>query len=146
MLSRRRNQPTVEVDPPQPVSRVAVWAPDHVNVPVTGEAGYQDNLRRLTGRRGMEALAVEHLPATLIHDPEHPYDEHAIRVVIEGLTVGYVAPGKAQTYCGRLKAAIANGWAPQVGTWIGCRGEGHLNSDIGVRLKVPCDSPLEQPA
>jgi hypothetical protein len=61
------------------------------------------------------------------------------------MTVGYVSRGNARRYQRRLVAMIRDGDEPVVPTWIGCHGPGAENPNIGVRLKIPRDSPLERP-
>lgn len=93
----REEPPVVAFDPAYPERREP--ANPYVSVKVTGEASYQDNLRTITGRRGREALKVEGRIATLVREPDNPFDPNAIRLEIDGLQVGYV-PRTRTSVCG----------------------------------------------
>jgi hypothetical protein len=59
-------------------------ARDHVSVKVTGEAQYQEALRRIRGRKVDEEIRLEGKMARLIPEPDNPYDSFAIRVESKG--------------------------------------------------------------
>jgi hypothetical protein len=42
--------------------------------------------------------------ATLVPEPDNPFDGHAVAVNIQGETVGYVSCGDARRYQSRLRA------------------------------------------
>jgi hypothetical protein len=120
-------------------------ARDYVSVKVTGEAHYQPALRAICGRRGDEAVSVEGKTALLVPEPDNPHDHLAVRVEIDGETVGYMSRGNAKRYHRRIQRLIDAGEQATVPAWIGCHGPGAENPNLGVRLKIPRESELEQP-
>ena len=119
-------------------------ANDYVSVKVAGESQYQESLRQICGRKGDEAIRLEGKRAMLVPEPDNPHDPCAVRVEIDGMTVGYMSRGNARRYHKRVAAMIEDGEEPVVDSWIGCHGPGAENPNIGVRLKIPRDSRLEQ--
>jgi hypothetical protein len=102
---------------------------------VVGESHYQANLSKLTGGKTRDG-ANELMTATLVLEDENPYDRNAVRVDIDGLTVGYLARDTAREWRrqGRsdqftCPALIRGGWD---------RGHGDEGS-FGVRLELPPD-------
>jgi hypothetical protein len=83
---------------------------------VVGESNYQRNLKRICGgktRDGVEAFKT----ATLILEPENPHDENAVRIDIDGMTVGYLSRQEAIRWHRRrpprshqCSAVIRGGW------------------------------------
>jgi hypothetical protein len=146
MLRARREQAEANVyaDEWKPKPRDAP-ANDYVSVKVAGESQYQESLRQICGRKGNEAIRLEGKKARLVPEPDNPHDSCAVRVEIDGMTVGYMSRGNARLYHKRVAAMIEDGEHPIVDTWIGCHGPEAENPNIGVRLKIPRDSRLEQP-
>ena len=73
------------------------------SLPIVGESKYQDALERICGRRtraGHDIVTV----ASLLLEDDNPYDPMAVRVAIQGQTVGYLTRDKARTYRERLAA------------------------------------------
>ena len=103
------------------------------NADVVGESKYQSNLLKLAGRKtpeGVEKFAT----AALVFENENPYDREAVRVDIQGLTVGYLPKESARTWrkkapgdCHACPAVIRGGWD---------RGGGDTGH-FGVRLSLP---------
>ena len=120
-------------------------AHDYVSVKVTGEAHYQPALRAICGRRADEAISLESQTARLVPEPDNPHDHLAVRVEIAGQTVGYMSRGNARRYHRRVQRLVDAGRDVTVPAWIGCHGPGAENPNLGVRLKIPRDSELEQP-
>jgi len=60
---------------------------------IVGESNYQDQLRWLTGPTATGECNTRAL-ATLEFEPTNPHDKSAIKVTIDGLTVGYIARGE----------------------------------------------------
>ena len=116
----------------------------YVGLSIVGESHYQEALRFVCGRTGNEAVDIDYV-ATLVPEPENPYDAHAVRVDIDGLTVGYLARGNARRYQRRVARMIEQGGDPTVPAFIGAQGPDGTNPNIGVVLHVPKDSPLEVP-
>jgi hypothetical protein len=103
------------------------------NAEVVGESNYQANLSKLVGGRTRDGVEKV-MTATLMLEDENPYDRFAVRVDIEGLTVGYLPKEAARAWrlTGRsdgfkCSAVIRGGWDRG-------RGDGGL---FGVRLNLP---------
>ncbi|TWI65183.1 hypothetical protein IP91_02590 [Pseudoduganella lurida] len=71
-------------------------------VEVVGESNYQPHLKRLVGTPDENGVAVA-CKAFLIPEPANQYDRNAIRVDIDGGTVGYLAKANAALFHQRLK-------------------------------------------
>ncbi len=105
---------------------------------IVGEASYQDALEAICGGR-TDWSQEKPVIATLIHEDRNPYDDQAIRVDVEGRTVGYLTRAgarqyrkwlAAQGYAGRTatcSALIVGGWDRDD------RGRGHF----GIKLDLP---------
>lgn len=83
---------------------------------IVGEASYQDALLRICGGRD-ERPAQHSCIATLQCEPSNPHDRNAVRVTIDGQTVGYLAREIAKQVSpvlGRKRrdvaAVIVGGW------------------------------------
>lgn len=68
---------------------------------VVGEKSYQDNLKLICGRPTYQGYNLEKT-ALLILEDENPYDDQAVRVSIDSLTVGYLSRGLAREYRQKL--------------------------------------------
>jgi hypothetical protein len=64
---------------------------------VTGESHYQEALWTIVGGRSSNPIRRS-VRALLVPEPTNPYDENAIRVVIDGHTVGYLSREDASVY------------------------------------------------
>jgi hypothetical protein len=104
---------------------------------IVGESHYQDNLERICGVRTIEG-EDKIVQATLVHDDDNQYDNKAIRVDIDGNTVGYLSRGDARAYREMLEKRGLQGItticsAKIVGGWDrGRRDKGHY----GVKLDL----------
>jgi hypothetical protein len=112
-------------------------------VEVVGESHYQRELERIAGGRREDSVHLV-VPALLQREPDNRHDRNAIRVVIEGLTVGYISGDDAEEYQPLLKRLERQGrmaWvrATIVGGWD--RGGGDVGS-FGVKL----DDGLPEPS
>lgn len=108
------------------------------SVDVVGESHYQGNLEVICGGR-TEDGADKNVEATLILEDENPFDPNAVRVDIEGKTVGYLSRETARNYRRwlerkglvhdeiRCTAVIKGGWD---------RGKGD-RGHFGVTLALP---------
>jgi len=114
--------------------------PGTYSVDIVGESKYQPALEAICGGRtdeSQETIVV----ATLVHEDDNPYDNRAIRVDIQGRTVGYLSRENARQY----RKAIRDGGYPGitatcsamiVGGWDRGRGDrGHY----GVKLDLPAN-------
>lgn len=127
-----------------PLTRVAPEAvgdlpgPGTYKVDVVGESNYQDALSDICGGKSHEG-ADRRTKATLILEDSNPHDSKAIRVDIQGRTVGYLSKENARQYrdrlasaghsslVGRCDAVIRGGWD---------RGRGNTGH-FGVKLDLP---------
>lgn len=112
--------------------------PGTYSVDIVGESKYQSSLEAICGGRAdesQEKIAV----ATLVHEDNNPYDNKAIRIDIEGMTVGYLSRENARQYRKKIKEAgypgvTATCSAMIVGGWD--RGGGD-KGHFGVKLDLP---------
>jgi hypothetical protein len=70
-------------------------------VEVVGESNYQAQLTRIVGNPNDDGVDVPCL-ALLVPEPTNPYDRNAVRVDIDGGTVGYLARQDAVLFKQRL--------------------------------------------
>jgi hypothetical protein len=105
---------------------------------VVGEASYQSNIERIAGGRTSEGVR-SHCEATLVPEDGNTHDPMAVRVDIQGKTVGYLSRPNAREYRAEIKRlGFPNGIfsckALIVGGWErGTHDRGHF----GVKLDVP---------
>jgi len=131
-LLRGRGAPSQE-------SEVGTLAgPGTFEVEVVGESHYQDALAKICGGRSEDG-AEKYCRATLVLDNSNAYDPKAVRVDVDGATVGYLSREAARVYRHRLKeaghprllgtcnAVIRGGWD---------RGNGDTGN-FGIRLDLP---------
>jgi hypothetical protein len=112
-------------------------APGHYGVEVVGESNYQGALEAICGGRSPDGVE-KYVKANLVLEDSNPYDENAVRVDIDGSTVGYLSRHAARTYRERLKANDVTSKSAQCsavirGGWDrGRNDKGHF----GVRLDL----------
>lgn len=105
---------------------------------VVGESKYQNHLERIAGGRTDDSAKLRK-QAILVLEDDNTHDKNAVRVYIDGLTVGYLSRETAKVYRRQLKRQklpIGNYTcdAMIVGGWDRSDGDvGHF----GVRLDVP---------
>jgi hypothetical protein len=112
--------------------------PGTFSIDIVGESHYQNALDAICGGKTPDGhnLIVQ---AALIQENNNPHDNKAIRIDIEGMTVGYFNRSLAREYRKRITeagypsvTAICNGMI--VGGWKrGKNDEGHY----GVKLDLP---------
>ena len=76
-----------------------VEGPGRFAVAVVGESHYQDALQEICGPEGPGGRTFE---ASLILDDSNPYDPNAVRVDVEGRTVGYLSREAAPIFRKRV--------------------------------------------
>lgn len=107
---------------------------------VVGESHYQAALARICG--GITEDGAHHrCQAVLIPEPDNPNDRNAVRVEIDGATVGYLNRQQAKAYQKELRRQRLSGRTLTVeaviqGGWD--RGGGDRGM-FGVRLDMPAD-------
>jgi hypothetical protein len=99
---------------------------------IVGESNYQDALERIAGPKMPEGVEHE-CSAFLSPEPTNRHDPKAIKVTIDGRTVGYVPRGETTDFHRILRGRRAEVAALIVGGWDrGDRGKGHY----GVKLDI----------
>lgn len=82
---------------------------------VVGESNYQAELSAICGGHCEEGVEHE-CTALLVPEPTNPHDANAVKVVIEGRTIGYLSRQHAILYrrriggAGRCGALVVGGW------------------------------------
>jgi hypothetical protein len=106
-------------------------------VPVVGEASYQDALLDVADGRAGQGSRNRLVVATLLPEPDNPYDPQAISVEINQRTVGYIPADSTEpfhkvirTLANRDLSALAR--AHLTGGWSG--GQNASAGAIGVEL------------
>lgn len=99
---------------------------------VVGESNYQDSFRAICGRRKKagEDMTVE---ATLVKE-NSPYDPNAVRVEIQGRTVGYVPRDVTRAVRAVMKGDSATCEARIRGGWARGGDEGSYGVTLDVKL------------
>lgn len=106
----------------------------YCNFDIVGESHYQNNLQGVAGKKkryGVRVTATAHV----ILENDNKHDPNAVRVDINGLTVGHLSRADAQQYratvgkSGQCAALIVGGW----------RTNQYDEGDFGVKLdfKMP---------
>lgn len=100
--TRAATRPAKDKPPPAPATvaaREVVRLSSNGRICVVGESHYQSALSILAGGRDCRpwenAFATS---ATLVPEPDNPYDDNAVRVDIGGRTVGYLGRDDAASY------------------------------------------------
>ena len=109
---------------------------------VVGESNYQDALKRIAQTRTKD-LREEDFVALLIPEDDNKHDKSAVRVDIEGMTVGYMSRDDARKFRRRLAGKKMAGAVTSCDAMIGGgyeRGDG-TTAFYGVSLDIkPFDS------
>jgi len=90
--------------------------PKTFSIGVVGESHYQSAVESICGGRtdqGHEKI----VEAVLLHEDNNPYDSKAIRVDIQGNTVGYLSRENARQYRKRLEKAGHKGMTANALRW-----------------------------
>lgn len=107
---------------------------------IVGEASYQENIAKIAGQKTKDGVE-HHTKACLILENTNPYDDQAVRVDIEGLTVGYLSRKDARSYREQLQinghplstfscdAKIVGGWKRSE------YNQGHYGVKLNLRKK-----------
>lgn len=114
--------------------------PGTFSVDVVGESHYQDALESACGGRTEDSQRFE-TEVFLVPEDGNPHDKQAMRVVIEGQTVGYLDRETARSFRGQMAAigltgVVAKCRAIIVGGWDrGPDDRGHF----GVKIDLPTE-------
>lgn len=133
IIASGRNQ-LPESDPKERVkySKSEIKSEDSYDFEIVGEASYQSELKQIAGSNpdGVEYYCT----ATLRAEPSNKYDPNAIKVVIEGKTVGYISRRETSLVHPHLRRGSLTCDAVVVGGWHrGDDDRGHY----GVKLDLP---------
>jgi hypothetical protein len=92
---------TAQPTPPQQFTPAFHW-PDigDYDFEVVGESFYQEILKALRGGPDEDGIGV----AILVPEDENPHDNKAVKVTVQGLTIGYLSREDARSYRRRLGA------------------------------------------
>jgi hypothetical protein len=124
--------------PITPIGKIS--GPKKYEVEVVGESKYQQALEKICGGRSEDGAEM-YVDAMLVLEDSNRYDNKAVRIDIQGLTVGYLPRESAREYRKQLKeaghpqltgvcgAVIRGGWD---------RGDGD-KGHFGVWLDLPAD-------
>lgn len=96
---------------------------------IVGEASYQKNLIKIAGKKEETSKFYE-CSAKVVSEPTNKYDKNAVKVEINGLTVGYLSRAEAQRLVGKrinitVPAVINGGWD-----------DGDSKGHYGVKLAI----------
>jgi hypothetical protein len=142
LFGRHRPQADVEAVLYEPRRRNPKTEPrpwdGRTSVKVAGESYRQDELVRIIGRRGSEAVKMDNVDLELVCEPDNAHDPRAVKVLADGLHVGYLSKGNARRYCKRIER---EGGRVRIKGFIGCSEGG----PIGVRVHIPDDHPIARP-
>jgi hypothetical protein len=95
----------------------------------------------LQASRGAGALRpskFENVDLELVCEPDNAHDPRAVKVLAQGVHVGYLSKGNARMYCKRIER---EGGRVKIKGFIGCAEGG----PIGVRVHIPDDHPIAKP-
>ena len=124
-------------------AKVELKGPGAFEYKIVGEAKYQRALETICGGRTEEGIK-KNVQAILIPESYKPQDKDAVRVSIQGHTVGYLSKVNARNYRKKMEAAgfpakPAACSALIVGGWdYGRHDRGHF----GVKLDLPVHGGL----
>lgn len=109
-------------------------------VEVVGESRYQDSLTRSYKRHGGDGHDLK-VTAAIVPEDANPHDPNAVRVEIDGRTVGYLPRELAPDYRGTIGKQPGSCSAKIVGGFV--RDDG-TQASYGVKLNVKWP-PAAQP-
>ncbi|MFJ3379383.1 HIRAN domain-containing protein [Curtobacterium sp. NPDC090217] len=127
------------------------------NYEVAGEAQYEDAIRPLLGRLTKDQDRELHTEATLIPEPDNPYDANAVSVRISGAVVGYLTRDDARVFAPVLHRLAASGvtavvparvWGVVRDNWEGTGTRFHANVRVALpdpHLFVPLNEGPDEP-
>ena len=84
----RRSRPAIPL-PPGPLARGSVELPSGSHRRVAGLSFHTENLRQITRVPPNQASGWK-VTATLVREPESPYDPNSIAIWVDGLQIGHV--------------------------------------------------------
>lgn len=111
--------------------------PGYFDFEIVGESNYQPALAALAGTHG-ERSPDKECQAALIPEDDNRYDDKAVRVDINGLTVGYLSRDDARSFRRRLGAKRLTGQITHCAAVIvgGYRMKNGERASYGVKLDI----------
>lgn len=112
------------------------------SVQVVGESRYLKNISQILGGREGEKITI----ATIVSEPENKFDKNAIRIDVDGLTVGYIAKEETDIFRPLLAHATSLGCELQASARVWFNGDssyqiGSVNLDmVEPALALPINS------
>tara|TARA_R110002110_G_scaffold95455_1_gene246499 strand:- start:51868 stop:52275 length:408 start_codon:yes stop_codon:yes gene_type:complete len=115
-----------------------IQGPGSFDQEVVGEFAYQKNLKRLCGGYKEKCNRLR-VVAVLEYEDDNPHDNKAIKVAIDGNTVGYLSRDDAREYRKRIKKTGNEGITISCDAQIVCgKRISFLNkTNFGVWLDLP---------
>lgn len=97
---------------------------------IVGEQSYQANLRKIAGPKQERSKYVE-VMARVVSEPFNAYDKNAVKIEINGLTVGYLSRDDAKLLAGK----VINQTVPALinGGWLDDSSEGSYGVKLGIQ-------------
>jgi hypothetical protein len=97
---------------------------------IVGEQSYQANLRKIAGPKQERSKYVE-VMARVVSEPFNAYDKNAVKIEINGLTVGYLSRDDAKLLAGK----VINQTVPALinGGWLDDNSEGSYGVKLGIQ-------------
>jgi len=102
---------------------------------IVGESSYQENIKKFAIQRENKGCFTKVI-AKIIREPTNKYDKNACRVVINGLTVGYLPRNNAESWV-RLLNKLNIHETAQINVNAVIVGGGSAEYSYGVRLNIP---------
>jgi hypothetical protein len=120
-----------------PIPQAVYEWPDHGDeFDIVGESHYQGAIKSLAGPND-EHVRNKEYRAFLVPEDNNPYDNKAVRVDIEGMTVGYLSRDDAPSFRRRLAAKKLAGQITACKAWvIGGRGPNGEKWSYGICLGI----------
>lgn len=97
-----RSKPETTIVPPVPVALYAWPEIGEYDFEVVGESNYQHVLRALADTPDPDEEKTG--TAILVPEDSNPYDDKAVKVTVQGQTIGYLSREDARSYRRRLAA------------------------------------------
>lgn len=99
-------------------------------VDIVGEQSYQANLRKIAGPKQEKSKYVK-VMARVVSEPFNAYDKNAVKIEINGLTVGYLSRNDAKLLAGK----VINKTVPVLinGGWLDNDSEGSYGVKLGIQ-------------
>jgi hypothetical protein len=104
-----------------------IRGPDDFSVPLVGESHYEKNLTAILAKE-----PKGYVDAQLVLEDSNPHDAQAVRVDVDGRTVGYLSRAHAEQYRRSLAAA-----GTEQGDRVSCRARIMGRERIGVWIDLP---------